>query len=287
MSETKLIQEEIRKQMEYFLDGTLKEDNIWRDDLRPYFETLPKNVFDIWVYGILEMINNVIDHSEGTILKISIEKKDVQSIVTIQDNGIGIFKKIQQAFHLRYENEAILELSKGKLTTDSKRHSGEGIFFTSRSFDRFEILSGGNKFIHFKNHKKDFIFGSDYIQNKVDGTIVVLCLDDNCTQTMNDVYRLYTTDADNGLRFDKTIIPVRLAVFGDEMLISRSQAKRLLMRFDRFRSVVLDFEGIQEIGQAFADEIFRVFRNEYPQIEIIAINTNGQIEKMIDRSNYV
>jgi len=34
-------------------------------------------------------------------------------------------------------------LAKGKLTTDPKRHSGEGIFFSSRMFDEFDILSGG------------------------------------------------------------------------------------------------------------------------------------------------
>jgi anti-sigma regulatory factor (Ser/Thr protein kinase) len=273
----------MKKRQQYIIDETLKEDNIWRDDLRPCFEELPKNVFSIWTYGILEMINNAIDHSEGSILNVLIEREDGQSAIIIQDNGIGIFKKIQQVFHLRYENEAILELSKGKLTTDSKRHSGEGIFFTSRSFDKFEILSGNNKFLHYKNHEKDFIFGSDYIQNKVEGTSIILCLNDNCTQTIDEVFRCYTTNMENGFIFDKTIVPVRLAAFGDEMLISRSQAKRLLMRFDRFRSVVLDFEGVQEIGQAFADEVFRVFCNEYPQIEIIAIHTNEQIEKMISR----
>jgi hypothetical protein len=205
----------------------------------------------------------------------------------IQDNGIGIFRKIQQAFNLHYENEAILELSKGKLTTDSERHSGEGIFFTSRSFDEFTIMSGNNRFLHRKNHGKDFIFGSDYIQDKVDGTIVVLCLKNNSTQTMADVYRLYTTTTDEGFLFDKTIVPVRLAQFGDEMLVSRSQAKRLLTRFDRFRSVALDFEGVPKIGQAFADEVFRVFRNAHPQIEIIEINATEQIRQMINRAENI
>ncbi|MDR1581804.1 MAG: hypothetical protein LBS55_00850, partial [Prevotellaceae bacterium] len=46
---------------DYCLDGTLIEDNIWRDDICSYFEELPRNVFDIWMYGISEMINNAID----------------------------------------------------------------------------------------------------------------------------------------------------------------------------------------------------------------------------------
>ena len=34
----------------------------------------------------------------------------------------------------------------GKLTTDPHRHTGEGIFFTSRAFDCFEIRSGELRF---------------------------------------------------------------------------------------------------------------------------------------------
>lgn len=41
------------------------------------------------------------------------------------------------------ERDAILELSKGKLITDAENHAGEGIFFTSRVFDEFAVISGG------------------------------------------------------------------------------------------------------------------------------------------------
>ena len=51
--------------------------------------------------------------------------------------------------------------------------------------------------------------------------------------------------------FAKTVVPVRLAKIGDENLVSRSQAKRLLQRVDRFRCVVLDFDQVGSIGQAF------------------------------------
>jgi uncharacterized protein (DUF1330 family) len=59
--------------------------------------------------------------------------------------------------------------------------------------------------------------------------------------------------------FSKTIVPMKLAQLGDEQLISRSQAKRLIARFDRFKIVILDFKDVNEIGQAFADELFRVY----------------------------
>jgi len=46
---------------------------------------------------------------------------------------------------------------------------------------------------------------------------------------------------------------------------------------------LLDFSGVEMIGQAFADQIFRVFRNEHPDINLVRINTNDDVEKMIQR----
>jgi uncharacterized protein (DUF1330 family) len=75
-----------------------------------------------------------------------------------------------------------------------------------------------------------------------------------------------------------------LVRYGDEVLVSRSQAKRLLARVDRFKIVILDFEGVNSIGQAFADEIFRVFRLKNRDTEIHHINANRDVEDMIVRA---
>jgi len=73
---------------------------------------------------------------------------------------------------------------------------------------------------------------------------------------------------------------MKMACYSDEQLISRSQAKRLIARFDRFKTVFLDFDGIQEIGQAFADELFRVYAEEHPAVKLIPQNMTDQIERM-------
>jgi hypothetical protein len=75
-----------------------------------------------------------------------------------------------------------------------------------------------------------------------------------------------------------------LATFGSEQLISRSQARRVLTRFDRFLEVFLDFAGVDSIGHSFADEIFRVFQRSHPEINIVAVNANDQIQQMIARA---
>ena len=67
-------------------------------------------------------------------------------------------------------------------------------------------------------------------------------------------------------------------------LISRSQAKRVLVRVELFRTVVFDFSGVSSIGQAFADEIFRVFAHSHPEIQLQLIHANAAIKQMISRS---
>jgi hypothetical protein len=73
---------------------------------------------------------------------------------------------------------------------------------------------------------------------------------------------------------------MRLAKYGDEQLVSRSQAKRLIARFDRFKTVILDFSEIKEIGQAFADELFRVYGIGHPEVELVPKNMTEQVERM-------
>jgi anti-anti-sigma regulatory factor len=68
------------------------------------------------------------------------------------------------------------------------------------------------------------------------------------------------------------------------MLVSRSQAKRLLSRIDRFKTVILDFKGVDSIGQAFADEIFRVFAMKNKDINLLHVNASREVEQMIMRA---
>jgi hypothetical protein len=55
----------------------------------------------------------------------------------------------------------------------------------------------------------------------------------------------------------------------------------LMNRFDRFLEVVLDFTGVDFIGQGFADEIFRVFARAHPSTRLIPVHYTDTVEKMI------
>jgi hypothetical protein len=119
----------------YKLDGALEEHVVWTDDIAPRLGSLPNNVLDIWHYGFTEILNNAIDHSSGSVVSVRLKKTATFSEISIYDDGEGIFMKIQRAMGLSDERHAVLELSKGKLTTDPDNHTGEGIFFSSRMFD--------------------------------------------------------------------------------------------------------------------------------------------------------
>ncbi|KGO32947.1 MAG: DUF4325 domain-containing protein [Desulfoprunum sp.] len=257
----------------------LEEDRVWRDDVKPKLAPLPDNIIDIWNYGFTEMLNNAIDHSQGSHVIINIKKYPSFSEIVITDNGVGIFRRIQKLLNLHDERHAVLELSKGKLTTDPDHHTGEGIFFSSRMFDEYAILSGGVYFSHEYNKPEDWIMES---KSPTEGTTVFMKLSNTSSRKSKTIFDEYAGGNDYG--FDKTVVPVSLAGYGNESLVSRSQAKRLLARIDRFKIVIFDFENVDQIGQAFADEVFRVFKNQHPDIQIYFVKASRSVEDMIIRA---
>jgi anti-sigma regulatory factor (Ser/Thr protein kinase) len=266
---------------EYTRTG-LAEDQVWLRDARPLLESLPRNVLDIAHHGLTEMVNNAIDHSEGARVQVAIDLDGERLAMMVADDGVGIFRKITRALSLPDERLALLELSKGKLTTDPRRHSGEGVFFTSRMFDRFQIASGELVFDHDHADSADLLYHLDPDDVRT-GTTVLMEIGVDATRTDTEVFEAFSSGPDE-YAFAKTVVPVRLARIGDENLVSRSQAKRLLQRVDRFRHVVFDFESVERIGQAFADEIFRVFALANPHVELVAQHATPGIQQMIRRA---
>jgi anti-sigma regulatory factor (Ser/Thr protein kinase) len=264
-------------------DGTyalssIQEDSLYSNDFAFVFEGLPRNIEDICHYGLTEMVNNAIDHSGGTEVEVSAQRMSDQLLLTVRDDGEGIFIRIARLLELGDPREAILELSKGKLTTDPDNHTGEGIFFTSRVFDLFLIRSADLMFHHLHDSSIDMLNHSDA---GLDGTFVLMTVSLTSSRTLESVFDEYT-DRET-FDFTKTVVPVRLALHEGDQLISRSQAKRIMNRVERFRNVMLDFEGVEMVGRSFSDEIFRVFAKRHPEITIKPVNMNQEIEKAITR----
>lgn len=256
----------------------LNEDRVWRELIAPQLGDLPANVRDIWHYAVTEMVNNAIDHSGSERVTVELLRDALNTTAYIADEGEGIFLKIQRALNLYDPREAILELAKGKLTTDPARHTGEGIFFSSKVMDAFDIRSGKLHFMHDE-------WGADVLLERpadAPGTLVLMRLANDGKRGLQEVFDQFA--APEEYTFAKTIVPVRLAQHEGEKLVSRSQAKRLTMRFERFQTVVLDFDGVEEIGQAFADEVFRVFQQAHPATALLPIHMTQAVENMFKRA---
>ena len=264
---------------DYVIGSGLTEDEPWIRHVSPALGSIADNVRQIWHYGFTEIFNNALDHSGARVVNVRFAKTAATTDILIYDDGVGIFRKIQAALDLLDERHAVLELAKGKFTTDPKNHSGEGIFFSSRMFDEFEILSGGVYFAHAAITPEDWIQGTP---QPSEGTLVRMVLNNHTSKTTKKVFDRFSVGDDYG--FTKTVVPVRLAQYGDDNLVSRSQARRLLARIEKFKVVVFDFSKVTSIGQAFADEIFRVFSREHPAIEVTWLNANSEVKRMISRA---
>ncbi len=258
----------------------LDEWLVWSRDFAELVANLPENVGDIAHRGFTEMLNNAIDHSGGSEVVIGLRIFQGRLEMVITDDGEGIFHRITRLLNLADERLALLELSKGKLTTDPANHTGEGIFFTSRMFDHFSIRSGNLAFFHDVELKFDWL---DKMPVYKRGTRVAMAISCDSPRSARNVYEEYYAGPEE-FNFNKTVVPMRLARFGNENLVSRSQAKRVTARFEKFRVVYLDFEGVPEIGQGFADELFRVFANAHPEIELIPVNCPVAVQQMIVRA---
>ena len=257
-----------------------EESVVWHQRLLPHLDGIAPNVLTICDYGFTEMLNNVIDHSESERVNINLIRNANKVSMTIRDFGVGVFNKIQLELNLNDPRHALLELSKGKLTTDPQLHTGEGIFFTSRMFDNFHIISGSIGFT--QEYKEDGWLFDDIGREHIEGTIVSMDIRTDAEHTIQEIFDRFASGEDD-YSFNKTHVVIKLSRYEGENLISRSQAKRILSRVDLFREVSLDFQDIDTIGPSFADEIFRVFPNQHPEILFIPVNTSPQVQRAIQR----
>ena len=257
-----------------------QEDVVWRERVLPLMDGIKKNVRDICQYGFTEIYNNVIDHSASDSSMIKIKRNAAQVSLEVIDTGVGIWNKLQSELNLLDPRHALLELSKGKLTTDEEKHTGEGIFFTSRMFDKFSIDSG--TLLYSKER-----IGDDWLievdeSPAMEGTVVSMEIRTTTDLTRTEVFEKFASEH-HDYGFTRTHVPLKLLKYEGEELVSRSQARRLLARLEGFLEVFLDFQGITTIGQAFADEIFRVYRNEHPNVTIIAVRMTPRVVESVDR----
>src|SRR5690242_7382332 len=127
-----------------FRRAGLDEHRAWDDiaariaRVRP----LPPDVSRSLAYAASEILNNAVDHSKGRLVDVAVRfERRGATVVTIADDGVGVFRRLREDFGYATPGDAIVELEKGKLTSDPTRHSGEGLFFSSKAVSRFRLES--------------------------------------------------------------------------------------------------------------------------------------------------
>ena len=259
----------------------LHEEEIWWTARKN--ERFPTEITDeaetIFQFAFTEMLNNATDHSKsgGGHVKIWTEQGILKFI--IRDYGIGVFKSVMTKLKFQDEVEALYELMKGKLTTNPAKHSGEGIFWTTKVADKVFYESFGLR-LTVDNLINDYAI--EKVDNSLLGTEVYFEIQLNSKKSMSELFHKYSFDSEK-LSLDTTLVPIKL-YDGGETWISRSQAKKVLQGLEKFKKITFDFNGIKLIGQGFADEIFRVYQIAHPEVILEAVNMNETVKLMVERA---
>lgn len=256
----------------------LREEELWFE-LRAFLvERLPERgeaTDAVLAYVVTELVNNAIDHSQAAEVTLTATLAGATVELVVADAGRGAFETVRSRLGLESHLHALQSISKGKVTTDPERHTGEGLFFSSKAMDTFELAANGLVWL---------------VDNRIDdqailqretppGTRVTARLQSPVDQPLEALFERYTTD----LAFDRSRAVVRLFEYG-RRFVSRSEAKRLAEGLERFREVELDFSRVEGVGQGFADELLRVWANAHPGTRLVPTRMNDAVAFMVGRA---
>jgi anti-sigma regulatory factor (Ser/Thr protein kinase) len=248
----------------YALAG-LQEDRPWRVDIAPCLE-LPPAVRRMAQHACTELLNNAVDHSGGNRVTLSVRQTPLHLQMLVSDDGCGVFDRIEQAFAIDEPRLAMFELSKGKLSSDPLRHRGHGLYFTAQLADIFDLHANGVAFQ--RRTGTDAVAGRwrDTRSLARAGSSIYWAVALDTPRTLASVLEAHSGGRP-GCPFELTRVPLHLLADGG-VLASRAEARRVAARLVEFRGALLDFCGVRELGQAFADELFRVCPQDQPRLRI-------------------
>jgi DNA-binding transcriptional ArsR family regulator len=253
-----------RDEEDVFLEGSAGLD------LR---EKLNSNVFALFHYALTEIVNNALEHSLSDRGMVSISVGTYEAGFVVRDWGIGVFESIRSTMGAGDLTEAALEVLKGRRTSAPDAHSGEGLFFTRRCSDAFELSANGVR-LRFGGPNGEASIGR--VRRSM-GTRVEFSISRSSRRTLPAVFSQYAPER---LDFSFGRTSIDLSLYSDSLL-SRSLARRIMSGLTGFREVMLDFRGVRSLGQGFADQVFRIFRRDHPGIELIPVNLDPILRPML------
>lgn len=263
------------------LHELVREHLLWndlRDELLEPDSSAEAQDIQEYVFG--EMVNNVLDHSASPDLTITRRLTNTGTEISVRDYGIGIFQHIADVEGLADDFASLLRLQSGTYTTDPQNHTGQGIFFSSRAVDHFSIGSGELAWL------VDNVVGDSTVTriSPVAGTVVKWSLAGRSARSLTALFEYFSREDDRGIpQFAVTCISVSVAA-GAAGYATRSAARELLADKQQFEVIILDFSNVENIGQGFADEVFRVYQAQHPTVTIDPIHMNEQVAFLVNQA---
>jgi len=266
--------------IEQSLKGPFPSEDTLIEQFLPHLEGFPTQARQNFMHIFLEMMNNALEHAGASQVVSILRMTPIELRCVIMDDGIGIFERIRQFFRKELNEEislddARLQLVSGGFTSDREKHGGEGIYNSSLIADSFGIFSSNKIFA--RDYEKVDPVSLD-LQLPHQGTVVYFSVHRDTRKTLRDAEH---ANPDDG--FFRVTLPLRLMTLTGTALIARSQARRFTFNFAEKKEVVLDFEGITELCQPFAHEIFKVYRKNHPEVQLITRNTTPEMDQLIQR----
>lgn len=228
-------------------------------------------------FAFAEMMNNALDHSGSETVRVTLRIEEHRLGFGIIDFGVGAFEHVRRKAGLEDHLAALQEISKGKMTTDPSRHTGQGIFFTSKAVDRFSLAANGWRWLVDNDADDQTVETSDIRR----GTVVHFDIDPSTDRSLKELFDRYTDEETYEFDRSRTVVHLFQA---DVPFVSRAEAKRVGRNLDRFQEVVVDFKDVSSVGQGFADELFRVWAKEHPSTRLIPVNMNEAVRRMVEGS---
>jgi DNA-binding transcriptional ArsR family regulator/anti-sigma regulatory factor (Ser/Thr protein kinase) len=255
--------------------AVLSEGRVWQEllVLHPALGRLPAPARELFQYAFTEMLNNAIEHSQGTEVEVRFAQASDDTLsFEVIDDGVGLFHNLRALLGLASAEEAARKLSQARLPPWPDGRAGAGLFFSSRAARRFEVESNGFRWL-VDNPTGQTVAASAPPRT---GTRVRFQGDLQPRRPLAELFARYN---------EHTIIHrTRVVVTLGTGFISRSEAQRLLAPLERYHTVVLDFRGVEEIGQGFADEVFRIWPTNHPHVTLEPINMSPGVSLMVDHA---
>ena len=197
--------------------------------------------------------------------------------ILIGDDGLGVFEQLAARAALPDAQRAALEISKGRLTTQPECHGGRGLFFVARMVDAMNLQSNG-QVLQWRHRGESVQFRSHPLNRS--GTTVFVSLALASTLRPTDTYSAFGSE-DAPLDFSRTQVPLRLLTDNGLTLDSRAQARWVVSRLELFATAELDFDGVDDVGPSFIDEVFRVYAKAHPEVALQPTKASERVGRLL------